>query len=117
MLDEGGEVDPHQAVFEWETLPGQTYDFILWEAVECQVEGRFLVGRGRVVEFKTGIQGGVYQCEAALLPDSMYYWSVRRHGVEEWSRLRRTKHDIYFPYLSVMSYNDPYQFHTPKEEQ
>ena len=80
-------VDSLQPTFKWEVpASGRNVDFIIWEAFKS---GKGLMApydsRGDVVYSKDNIAGGEHHLEKALLPDTVYVWSIRPTGTTPWS--------------------------------
>ena len=86
-------------IFKWHTnSPDQKVDLVIWQAVkktDQQVKTEIkqrgngtvppLYTQGPTVYSKEGIVGGSHQIENDLIPDAVYYWSIKPTGTNKWS--------------------------------
>jgi hypothetical protein len=101
-------VDSIRPEFRWEIPEGnRPVDLIVWDggtSFKTQTALR------KTVYFRSGITGGSHLLETNLLPDRVYFWSLKLTGSTNWSKARYDVHGGDFEHHSVT----PYPFRTPK---
>jgi hypothetical protein len=81
-------VNSLRPTFEWQTeTADQKVDLGIWEAVKTQIAtGDVLYYiKGELIYYKTEIVGGEQQIDKNLAPDTVYIWSVKPNGTQDWA--------------------------------
>jgi hypothetical protein len=101
-------VDSLEPVFKWQTKsPDQKVDLAIWEAFKSQsvlvMEGaqRLYDVKGDVVYNKKGIVGGEHRIEKNLMPDAVYFWSIKPTGTTDWASANSHFYNLGIPYAPV----------------
>ena len=104
-------VDSLRPEFRWEESPdGQPQDFVIWDAGDNPRVEHVVM---KTVYMKTGLLGPRHLIETNLLPDHVYFWSVRPVGAASWSA--PSHKTITGSAELVPSWMHYYSFRTPKE--
>ena len=113
--------------FRWKTPSAdQKVDLIIWDAAETagRLQRSVTIApgatpqfvKGEMVFYKEGIEGGELQIDKDLDPNTVYFWSIRVTGTENWTGFEHsTSHlAILVGRVGTASESGYFLFKTPK---